>query len=122
MTESLFCVFPGCGSQVVPEKAWVPELKAIRRAEGKSLIFSGLARHVHCDVHANLARREGVKMFRYSDTLGELERRTLERAKAKEHFAKYALPPEPETAMGAAFRKAGTKEQKGKVASAASAG
>lgn len=124
MTNTLACAFPGCDAKnITPEKAWVPELKAIRQAEGKALASSDLERHVHCETHVNLARKEGVKMFRYSETFSELERRTLERTKAKGHFAKYALPPEPETAMGAALRKSGVAGgQNGKVALAASAG
>jgi hypothetical protein len=118
MQTALKCVFPGCNVQLAPEKALVPEIKAIRRAEGRSAVdASTLARHAHCEEHATLARRAGMKMYAYSATVTELEKRVADKKAAVAHFAKYATPT-PETAMGAAFRKSGAAEQNGETATA----
>ena len=112
----LQCAFPECTVQVTPDKAAVPEIESIRHAERKGALGpDDLARHVHCQVHATLARRNGVKMFQYLATVQELERRACERKAAKSHFAQYALPAKPETAMGAALRQAGVVELNGRA-------
>lgn len=118
METLLSCVFPGCEVKSAPDKASVPELDAVRQAERKTaLAAADLVRHVHCQVHANLARRSGVKMFSYLGTVQEMERRVREREAAKSHFAQYAIPKQ-ETAMGAALQKAGVTGQNGKAAAA----
>ena len=116
---SLACVCPGCETKIPAEKAWVPEIRAIRQAEGgKPIVPSDLVRHVHCDADASFARQMKVKMFRYLDTVAEMEKRAEERARVRGHFAKYALPAEPATVttMGKALQKAGVPNgQNGKV-------
>ena len=67
---------------------------------------------------ASFARQMKVKMFRYLDTVAEMEKRAEERARVRGHFAKYALPAEPATVttMGKALQKAGVPNgQNGKV-------
>jgi hypothetical protein len=104
----LKCVFPECTTHVPPDKAAVPEIGAIRQAEHKTALEpADLSRHVHCPVHATLARRNGVKMYQYLATVQELERRSREHKAVKSHFAKYAQPAASETTMQAAFRTSG---------------
>lgn len=105
MTEKLACSFSGCREkELLPEFAWVPELKAIRQAEGRKPSPSHLAKHAFCRTHASLAREtHGVKMYPYIKTLAELERRQAEEEAGRDFFSRYALKesiPESKKILG----------------------
>ncbi len=94
------CVSPGCGKKVPAEDAWVPEIRAIRQAEGgRTIVQDTLVNHVHCFACARYARNMGVKMFSFFGTVAELKRRAEESTRKREHFARYSLRD--------AFKKAG---------------
>jgi hypothetical protein len=97
----LKCSFPGCNTVVNPEEAHVPSMAAIRQAiklstgKDRPINSDDLAANVHCKDHTAMGRAL-VRMYLYTETLAELMRRATERAQARDHFAKYALPePKP---------------------------
>ncbi len=110
----LKCAFPGCAMRVAPDRASVPEVGTICRAEKKNTLSSkDLFRYVHCPVHASRVRKNGVKMYQYLATMQMLKRRERKRKATQKRVTTHLHVPMPETAMGNALRKAGVVGRSG---------
>lgn len=88
----LCCTVPQCGTKGLPERMALPEMAALRRANGgKTPTAEELAKFVLCWRHGRLLRDEGVRMFAFLKTKSLLEERAAERLTFRP-FADQFLP------------------------------
>jgi len=85
MSENLMkCTAPGCAKSLRPEEAWLPELKAMARANGgRSVVLAEFPKFCLCGKHGHLLRQSGVRVYRFLQTAEFAERRE-ERARAEQ--------------------------------------
>lgn len=82
-TNTMKCTAPGCSKNLRSEEAWLPEMAAMVRANGGQGVGSGdYAKFCLCGKHGHLLRQEGVRVYRFLQTLDFAKRRE-ERAEAE---------------------------------------
>lgn len=84
------CKFDGCVAKMAEERAFVPEIGAIRQAIGRAVTPADLTDHIYCGYHARLARGTGMKMYGLAGTRQLLEKRAVDHQKSGSVFAKYS--------------------------------
>ncbi len=84
MTTNLMkCTAPGCAKALRPEEAWLPEMAAMVRANGGQSVGSAdFGKFCLCGKHGHLLRQEGVRVYRFLQTVDFAKRRE-ERAEAE---------------------------------------
>ncbi len=88
---TIACTAPNCKKSLAPEAMWLPEWKAMLAANGgQRLAVSDFPKYALCGYHGHLLRKEGVRVYRYEDSVRrETERE--DRRKAEQlpwtHFA-----------------------------------
>lgn len=88
--KTLKCVAPGCDKALLPKEAWLPELVAMRRANGGRVQTDDFPKFVLCGRHGHLLRQEGVRVYRYLDTLERELKRGEERQAEAMTFKPFA--------------------------------
>jgi len=82
--NAMKCTAPGCAKILSPEAAWLPEMAAMVRANGGQSVGSAdFAKFCLCGKHGHLLRQEGVRVYRFLQTLDFAKRRE-ERAQAEQ--------------------------------------
>jgi hypothetical protein len=82
-TNTMKCTAPGCAKALRPEEAWLPEMAAMVRANGGQVVGSvDFAKFCLCGKHGHLLRQEGVRVYRFLQTVDFAKRRE-ERAEAE---------------------------------------
>ncbi len=99
------CTVEKCPVKLEPATAWVPSLQAIRKVIGKVVESVELKKHIFCGRHARALREEGLRMYSYTSTLQELERRQGEREAERDAVGRYST-------MYLALKDAGVKPPK----------
>jgi len=83
-TNTMKCTAPGCAKDLRVEEAWLPEMAAMVRASGGTAVSSAdFAKFCLCGKHGHLLRQEGVRVYRFQQTVDFAKNRE-ERAKADE--------------------------------------
>ncbi|KPJ85352.1 hypothetical protein AMJ57_03430 [Parcubacteria bacterium SG8_24] len=90
------CSFPECQKSLRPEEAWLPEIKALRRANGGQRVeVDDFARFALCGHHGHLLRQEGVRVYRYLSSVEFAEqaerRRKAEDLKIKAFAGRFVM-------------------------------
>lgn len=68
--ENMKCTAPNCSKVLSPEATWHPEWRAIAAANGgRRPPLVELNRFALCGWHGHLLRKEGVRVYRLSETL-----------------------------------------------------
>lgn len=76
----LNCTVPQCSTKSLPERMALPEMAALRRANGgRTPTAEELAKFVLCWRHSRLLRDEGVRVYRFGEVKNLLEKRAAER-------------------------------------------
>ena len=77
----LKCTFPGCGTRLAQNGAWLPNLSAVSTAlEGRPVEVKDLGNFVLCSKHGRDCREEGVHTYAFTATLARLETKATENA------------------------------------------
>lgn len=64
------CTAPGCEKKLEEKTAWLPGLAAMKIANGGHAVeVKDFPQFCLCGKHGHLLRKEGVKVFRYLDTV-----------------------------------------------------
>ena len=72
------CTAPGCEKQLNEKSAWLPSLTAMKIAnDGHQVEAKDFPRFCLCGKHGHQLRKEGVKVFRYLDTVKLVEDREI---------------------------------------------
>lgn len=83
------CVVPQCGKELSEESAWLPSLSAMKIAnKGQAVEPKDFPCFCLCGRHGHLLRKEGVKVFRYKDTVQLAEKREMTWRPFAEQFKK----------------------------------
>lgn len=95
-TTRIPCSVPECKKCLRPEEAWLPELKAMRRANGgKRVETADFAKFALCGYHGHLLRQEGVRVYRYQASVEFAEKsqakREEEDLKVKAFLGRFAM-------------------------------
>ena len=76
--DNIQCTAPGCRKCLPAEHMWLPERKALVRAnEGKRVTVTDFPRFALCGRHGHLLRQEGVRVYRLSEEVAR-ERKVTE--------------------------------------------
>lgn len=79
-----------CTAKLTRGTAWVPDLKALRKALGRFPSVGDLAGHTFCGSCAALGRKAGLRFYLHDATIREMERRRAERTlTARQAFSRY---------------------------------
>lgn len=77
-SPTIVCTAPGCKKHLIAEHMWLPERRALAIAnDGKKVFVVDFPRFALCGNHGHLLRKEGVRVYRYSEEL-ERDRRAEE--------------------------------------------
>lgn len=77
--EKITCTAPNCKKCLKPEELWLPELKALSRANGGVRVdVEDFPKFALCGYHGHLLRQSGVRVYRYLPSV-EHARKAAER-------------------------------------------
>lgn len=72
MVDSIRCTAPGCKRHLPAEQMWLPERRALTAANGgRRVELADFPKFALCGRHGHLLRKEGVRVYRYTE---EVER------------------------------------------------
>ncbi len=81
--EKIRCTVPGCKKELPSEAMWLPEWKALLAANnGRPVAIADFPKFALCGYHGHLLRQEGVRVYRYADSVAR-EKRIDERREAE---------------------------------------
>lgn len=91
------CTVPACTVTGLPERMWLPELAALRRANGeRTVALEDLPKFALCGKHGRFLRQEKVRVYRFDASVKLVEKRVGERLMFRP-FAEKFLPKKPRT-------------------------
>jgi len=100
----LSCTVPQCGTKGLSERMWLPEMVALRRANGgRPVALEDLPKFALCGKHGRLLRAEKVRVYRFDANVEFAKKRAEERL-TFQPFAKRFLPKDRQGAVAAAER------------------
>lgn len=75
-SAKIACTAPQCKKSLPPEQMWLPEWKALVRANGgQRVTVADFPKFALCGHHGHLLRQSGVKVYRYLDSVRREEAR-----------------------------------------------
>ena len=96
MADTIRCTVPGCTKNLPAESMWIPAVKALQAANGgRRVALVDFPSYALCGHHGHLLRQEGVRVYRYAETV-ERERQDAEHRTAEalsfRHYAQRFVP------------------------------
>ena len=120
-TMSIQCTVPQCSVQGAPESMWLPEWRAVRRANGgRPVPTVDFPKFALCGKHGRMMREgSGVRVYRFSECVASVtaqeEREAAERTHFRTFAQKFVIPTGDEMKRKAGVRFAERGDRRGVV-------
>lgn len=99
VNEMLKCTVPNCRKALPPEAMWLPEWKALAAANGgKRVPASDFPKHALCGRHGHMLRKEGVRVYRYLESVARAKKEEDDRGSFKSFASRYVAKTEQDKA------------------------